>query len=373
MSEQVLRGIPRLLRNTRLTTAYGHDLVLWRSRPAQAGALLVLAVFVAAPFVVGNYWTTVLVYGGIASIGAIGLNLLTGYTGQVSLGHAFFLGAGAYAATVFAGQWGWPFPFWLIGAAAVGGIVGGVVGPFALRLRGNYLVLVSLGLVFIGQYLFENWHSVTGGLTGVPVRAPVSLGTVDIASLSMFGERLTRNQGYYLFVWAAVLVLGLAAKNITRSRPGRALQAIRDRDLAAEVIGVSLVQYKVGAFVVSSAYAACAGAIYASFARYVSPLDFTLFLSIQYVAMIVVGGVGSILGSILGALFLTALPRIIESAAGQLPFVSQGGGDAGITVFTLNQALFGLLIVAFLVFEPWGLVEIWRRIKRYFLAWPFSY
>ena len=367
------RVLPGLLRNTRLTTEYRHDLVLWRSRPAQAGALLVVAAFAIAPFVVGTYWTTVLVYAGIAAIGAIGLNLLTGYTGQVSLGHAFFLGAGAYAASVFAGRWGWPFPFWLIAAAAVGGAIGGVVGPFALRLRGNYLVIVTLGLVFIGQYLFENWHSVTGGLTGVAVRAPVALGTVDVGSLSLFGRRLSRVQGYYLFVWTAVLVLGLAAKNITRSRPGRALQAIRDRDLAAEVIGVSLVQYKVGAFVVSSGFAACAGAIYASFARYVSPLDFTLVLSIQYVAMIVVGGVGSILGAILGALFLTALPRVIESTAGQLPFVSQGGGDAGITIFTLNQAIFGLLIIAFLLFEPWGMVEIWRRIKRYFLAWPFSY
>jgi branched-chain amino acid transport system permease protein len=188
----------------------------------------------------------------------------------------------------------------------------------------------------------------------------------------LFGEPLTRNQGYYYAVWIAVLVLGVAAKNLVRSRPGRALQAIRDRDMAAEIIGVSPVQYKVGAFVMSSAYAACAGALYASFTRYISPLDFTLFLSIQYIAMIVVGGIGSILGSILGALFLTAIPRLIETTASGLPFISQTGGN-GITVFTLNQMVFGLLIIAFLLFEPLGMVEIWRRIKRYFLAWPFSY
>lgn len=360
-------------RNTRLTTDYRHDLVLWRSRPAQAGAALLFLAFAAAPFVVGNYWTTVLVYGGIASIGAIGLNLLTGYTGQASLGHAFFLGVGAYAATFAAGRLGWPFPLWLVAASAAGGIIGGLVGPFALRLRGNYLVIVSLGLVFVGQHVFENWRSVTGGLTGMAVRAPVTLGGLDVANLQLFGQALTRSQGYYYFVWVAVLVLGLAAKNIARTRPGRALQAIRDRDLAAEVIGVSLVQYKVGAFVVSSGLAACAGAIYASFGRYVSPLDFTLFLSIQYIAMIIVGGIGTVLGSILGALFLTALPRVIESVATRMPFVSQGGAEGGITVFTLNQAVFGILIVVFLLFEPLGLVEIWRRIKRYFLAWPFSY
>jgi branched-chain amino acid transport system permease protein len=361
------------VRNTRLTTRYQHDLALWRSRPAQAGALILLAAFAVAPLLIGNYWTTVLVYSGIAAIGAIGLNLLTGYTGQVSLGHAFFLGAGAYAASVFTGRWGWPFPLWLLGAAVLGGVIGGLVGPFALRLRGNYLVIVSLGLVFLGQHLFENWHTVTGGLTGVSVRAPVALGGVDAANLSLFSVRLSRNQGYYYFVWTAVLVLGLAAKNLVRTRPGRALQAIRDRDLAAEVLGVSLVQYKVGAFVVSSAYAACAGAIYASFARYLSPLDFTLFLSIQYIAMIIVGGVGSILGSVLGAMFLTAVPRLVESFGTRLPFVSQGAGAGGITVFTLNQAIFALLIIAFLLFEPLGMVEIWRRIKRYFLAWPFSY
>lgn len=363
----------RTLRNTRLTTDYAHDLVLWRSRPAQAGALLMLGLFIAAPFAVGNYWTTVLIYAGIAAVGTIGLNLLTGFTGQASLGHAFFFGVGAYSAVVLGGRAALPFPLWLIGAAMIGGFIGGVVGPFALRLRGNYLVIVSLGLVFVGQHLFENWTSVTGGLTGTVVRAPVAIGAFDASALALPGLTLTRNQGYYYFVWVVVLVLGLAARNLVRTRPGRALQAIRDRDLAAEVIGVSLVQYKVGAFVVSSAYAACAGAMYASYARYVSPLDFTFFLSIQYVAMMVVGGVGSVFGSVLGALFLTALPRLIESASASLPFVSTSAGGGGITVFTLNQALFGVLIIVFLLVEPYGMVEIWRRIKRYFLAWPFSY
>lgn len=362
-----------LRRNTRLTTAYAHDLALWRSRPAQAGAVLMFAAFAAAPFIAGNYWTTVLVYSGIAAIGAIGLNLLTGYAGQVSLGHAFFLGAGAYAAAFFAGQWGWPFPLWLIGAAVVGGFVGGLVGPFALRLRGNYLVIVSLALVFIGQHVFENWESVTGGLTGVSVRAPVAIGPVDASRLVVFGQPLTRTQGYYYVVWIGVLLVALGAKNIARTRPGRALQAIRDRDLSAEIIGVSLVQYKVGAFVVSSACAALAGALHASFTRYISPLDFTLFLSIQYIAMIIVGGVGTVLGSILGALFLTALPRVIDAASTALPFVSPTGEGGTITVSSLNQVTFALLIIAFLLFEPLGLVEIWRRIRRYFVNWPFSY
>ena len=292
------------LRNTRITRDYADDLILFRSRPAQVGLALLVLAYALLPMVVGEYWATVLVYGGIASIGALGLNLLTGYTGQVSLGHAVFYGIGAYAAAVMAGRWGLPFPLWLLGAAALGGIVGGLTGPFALRLRGNYLGIVSLGLLVLGQHVFENWTSVTGGLTGTSVSAPVVLGALDLGGLSMGSLRLTRNQGFLYFVWAVVAVLGLAARNIARSRPGRALQAVRDRDLAAEVIGVSLVHYKVGAFVVSSAYAACAGAIYASYARYVSPLDFSFFLSIQFIAMIVVGGIGTVSGSILGALFL---------------------------------------------------------------------
>lgn len=360
-------------RNTRLTTAYADDLVLFRSWPAKAGALLLAVAWLFLPLLLGEYWASIFVYAGIAAVGAIGLNLLTGFTGQASLGHAVFYGIGAYAATVFAGHWGLPFPLWLVAASAVGGFVGGLTGPFALRLRGNYLVIVSLGLLVLGQHVFENWSSVTGGLTGTAVRAPVAIGPLDVGSLSIGGLRLTRSQGYLYFVWLVVAVLTLAARNIARSRPGRALQAIRDRDLAAEVIGVSLVQYKVGAFVVSSGYAACAGALYASYARYLSPLDFSLYLSIQFIAMIVVGGIGTIHGSILGALFLTMLPRVIESVSGRLPFVSADGTGGGLTVQSLNQALFGLLIIAFLLFEPLGLAEIWRRITRYFKAWPFSY
>lgn len=361
------------LPNTRLTTEYVQDTALFRSWTKRSGLALIVVAWGIGPLVLPEYWATVMVYAGIASVGAMGLNLLTGFTGQVSLGHAVFYGIGAYAGAVAVEQLGLPFPLWLIAASAAGGFVGGLVGPFALRLRGNYLAIVSLGLLVLGQHVFENWASVTGGLTGRSVRLPVAIGSFDAGALRLFGQRLSRSQGYLYFIWGVVAVLGLAARNITRSRPGRALQAIRDRDLAAEVIGVSQVHWKVGAFVVSSGYAACAGALYASYARFVSPLDFSLFLSIQFVAMIVVGGIGTIHGSILGALFLTLLPRFIESVSDRLPFVSADGAGAGLTVQSLNQAMFGILIIAFLLFEPLGLAEIWRRITRYFKAWPFSY
>ncbi len=360
------------LRNLRLTVRYEDDLVLFRTRLAKAGMAALLLAGGIAPLALGDFWITVLIYAGIAAVGAIGLNILTGFTGQISLGHAFFLGVGAYSAAVMAG-WGLPFPLWLVAAAAVGGFIGGLVGPFALRLRGHYLAIVSLGLLFLGNHVFEHWTAVTGGLTGRAVSAPVALGPVDLGNLAAVGVPLSRNQAFFYFIWLVVAVLALAAKNLLRTRPGRALQAVRDRDQAAEVIGVSLVHWKVGAFVVSSGYAACAGALYAAFARYVSPLDWSLFLSIQYVAMVVVGGIGSVAGAILGALFLTVLPRLVESVSAQLPFLASAGSTGGITVFTINQALFGLLIIGFLLWEPMGLIELWRRLKRYFAAWPFSY
>ncbi len=360
------------LPNTRLTTDYVQDTALFRTWTKRAGLAGMVLAWLVGPLMLPEYWATVLVYAGISAVGAIGLNLLTGFTGQVSLGHAVFYGIGAYAGAV-AAEAGLPFPLWLVVASVAGGFIGGLAGPFALRLRGNYLVIVSLGLLVLGQHVFENWAAVTGGLTGRAVKLPVAIGALDAGALTLFGNRLTRSQGYLYFVWAVVAVLGLAAKNITRTRPGRALQAIRDRDLAAEIIGVSQVHYKVGAFVVSSGYAACAGAIYASYARFLSPLDFSLFLSIQFVAMIVVGGVGTIHGSILGALFLTILPRFIESVSDRLPFVSTDGSGGGLSVQSLNQAMFGVLIIVFLLFEPLGLAEIWRRITRYFKAWPFSY
>ena len=357
----------------RLTTEYRHDQRLFRTPLAKAGMAGLGLVYLAAPLILDNFWMTVLIQAGIASIGALGLNVLLGYAGQLSLGHAFFYGVGAYGAQVFAGRFGLPFPLWLLAAASVGGFIGGVVGPLALRLRHQYLAIVSLALLFVGNHVFENWTSVTGGLTGIAVRAPVAFGGLDVSGLRLFGVAFSRNQGWLWFVWAVVAILALAVRNIVRSRPGRALQAIRDRDLAAEVIGVSQIQYKVGAFVVSSGYGAAAGALYAAYTRYVSPLDFSLFLSIQFLAMIVVGGVGSVAGSILGALFLTALPRVVEAVSAGLPFVAQRTGEAGITVSTLNTALFGLLIVVFLLAEPLGLIELWRRAKRYFASWPFSY
>jgi branched-chain amino acid transport system permease protein len=359
--------------NPSMVRDYGDDLRIFASRQTRVVLAIVLVIAALAPLKLSNFQATVLNYAGIGAIGAIGLNLLTGFTGQVSLGHAFFLGSGAYTAGYLGGQRGWPFPVVLLMAAVVGGLVGAFVGPFALRLRGNYLAIITVGLVFIGQHVFESWTSVTGGLNGTSVPAPPQVGPVNFAELEVLGHRFPRNQGFLYVVWILVALVALTSKNLVRSRPGRAMQAVRDRDVAAEAIGIRLARYKVLAFVVSSSLAALAGALFGTYQQFVAPGDFNLFVSLQYIAMIVVGGVGTTFGPILGALFITAVPRLIEQFSDSIPGVASEPGARGITVFSLNQAIFGALIIAFLVLEPRGLAALWLRAKAYFRAWPATY
>lgn len=358
--------------NAAMVRRYGDDVKLFRTTASKVAYAALVAGVLLVPLAMTDYQASVAVFAGIAAIGAIGLNLLTGFTGQVSLGHAAFLGVGAYTAAYVGGELDWPLLLWLPAAALAGALVGAAIGPFALRLRGNYLAIVTLGLVFVAQYVFENWTSVTGGGNGRSVEAPVAIGPIDFAELTVFGKELTRDQSYFYLVWLLVLVVTLLAKNVVRSRPGRAMQAVRDRDRAAEAIGVELARYKVLAFVLSSALAAMAGGLYGSYQRFVNPESFNLFLSITYIAMIVVGGVGLIFGSVLGAIFITVIPRIIEEVSA-IPAIDSFLKDQGITVASVNTAVFGLLIVLFLVLEPRGLAAIWLRIRMYFRAWPFSY
>ena len=206
------------------------------------------------------------------------------------------------------------------------------------------------------------------------MNADAKLGPIDFSAVTILGDEYIRNQGWFWLIWGLVALTALLAKNIVRTRPGRAIQAIRDRDVAAEIIGVDLGRYKVAAFAVSSALAGVAGALYGAYQQYVSPEEWTLFLSIQYIAIIIVGGVGTIFGAVLGALFLGGLPAVIENYSGSIPGVATTANDDGfISVFSLNQAIFGLLIVLFLMFEPRGLAAMWLRVKAYFKAWPFSY
>lgn len=319
------------------------------------------------PFVVPDFWLSVLNYTGIAAVGAIGLNLLTGNTGQVSLGHPFFMGVGCYMAALVGHDLGLPLPLWLAAAALAGGLTGAAVGPAALRLRGHYLVIVTLGLVLVGLHLWQNLSWLTGGANGRSIVLDATIGPIDFSGLSVGGIALSRNQSWFVLIWLCVLTAGILALNILNSRSGRAFMAIRDREMTASVIGISVSRTKIVAFIISSMFAAVGGALYGGYVRYAAPMEWDLLLGVQYLAMVVVGGTGSVLGSVLGALFITLLPQVVKFASPILPFVSVTPGDGGvISLFALNQILFGSIIIGFLMFEPRGLAGLLSRVGAHF-------
>lgn len=340
--------------------------------------LLVFSYFWLPTYQLSDAALGVLVMCGIFAIAAIGLNLLIGYSGQISLGHAFFIGAGAYTAAQFGTHWQYPMPVYLLASTLAGFIIGAAVGPFALRLHGPYLAIVTIGLVFTGLHVWSNWDSLTGGVSQVSVRreAPMSLGPLDLRDFQLGGETYSFEQAMFWFVWALVALTALVAKNLVRSRAGRAMQAIRDRDLAAEVIGVNHARYKIGAFAWSSAFAGLAGGLYAMWQPSLNDENFNLLMSITIVAMIIIGGIGTIYGSILGAVIVWGSQHVIsENTDSALfgPLLDETSSEGWLTIGELHGILFGGFIILFLLVEPRGLAALWIRIKNWFLTWPFSY
>jgi branched-chain amino acid transport system permease protein len=350
----------------------------------------------------------------VIAIAALGLNVLTGVAGQVSLGHAFFMGVGACTAALVGGEgnsqvWGWGLPIWiwLPASGIIAALVGIIVSPVAVRLRGLYLAIVTLGLVFVGIHLGNtSW--------GRKIAGPPSLGrefqTFDIRLwkedpplVDMTNEStwlwfdVDGPQKTYLFFLLLAIVFVVVAKNIQRTRTGRALQAIRDRDIAAEVMGVPEFRYKLIAFAVSSFFAGIAGALFSGLAGQLLSDNFNLFFSVEFIAILLIGGAGTVSGTLIGAFFVIMTPRFVEEFTSWLDDAEGGvagaisdvlltsGDDFGVistgietagwplSVFDWNVVLFGVLIIVFLIFEPLGLYGIWARIRNYWKAWPFSY
>ena len=324
---------------------------------------IVAVLLVTFPFVSGKLWLLVATQGAILAIGALGLTVLTGYTGLASLGHSFFLGVGAYTAAYFGGNLGWSFLLWLPLAGIVAGIVGLLIGGLTLRFRGLYLTIVTLGLVFIGGHIFLNLKDLSGGVSGRAFPAP-AIGDLswNTATSQVGPFDLSRDQKFYFLVLPVLVLVALFTSNVTRTRLGRAFQALRDRQVAAELMGINVPQAKVTAFVYSSVLGGLCGALYASYLRRVQPDFWDLNLAIQFVAMIIIGGLVSVIGPILGALLLTALPQIIDTFADKIPFVQQGAGS-GLTRGDLSQIIYALFLALFLVLEPGGLVGLYRRIR----------
>lgn len=357
-------------------TATAPDTVLARSTQARAprlfdtwtkrilAVLFVVAIFAVPLNVADSYVLTVLATAAVAAIAATGLNVLTGYAGQISLGHAVFVGAGAFAGQVIGGQLGLPLLLWLPLAGLFAGALGALVAPFALRLKGPYLAIVSLGLVYIGIYAARNLTPLTGGLNGTVVTAPVSIGPVDFAALQIGPFLLTREQGMFILCWLVLALVLLITANIVRSRAGRAMQAIRDHDLAAEVLGVRRLPAMMNAFIVSSVFAGVAGGLLGVLLQYIRPENFGLDLSIQYVAIVVIGGLASIWGPVLGALFIGLVPVLAIWLANYLPFISKPGEQGGVSVSGFGLIVYGVLIVVFLLFRRGGLISFFHRAGR---------
>jgi branched-chain amino acid transport system permease protein len=338
--------------------SYAADEAVFRTPAVRAWMALLGAAALAFPFVAGDYLLYLANLMGVLALAALGLNVLIGFTGQISLGHAAFIGVGSYATAILANRLG--LPFWLsIPAGGLAACAAGiVVGVPSLRIRGLYLAIATLAAQVIFEWVFTNWTSVTGGIRGL-----------NVAPARILGVAADDDQRVYFLIQGLVAVHFLLAANLRRSRWGRAFVAVRERDIAAEIVGVNLFRTKILAFMVSSYYAGIAGGLWVYFMKVVTPENFPLSLSIQLLAIVVVGGLGSIPGTVLGTVFMTMVPELLKLVTGLARTVWP---EAQSSLFPLRDVVFGILIVVFLIFEPHGLAEMWNRVKRFFALWPFE-
>lgn len=336
--------------------SYAADEALLGTRTQWAWMSVLGAALLVFPFVATSYWLYLACLVAIHVASATGLNILTGYTGLVSLGQAAFMGLGAYTVAVLELRAGTPALLNLVAGGGVAMIGGVIVGIPSLRVKGLYLAIATIAASFIAHFLFANWTPVTGGTAGL-----------SLPPASVFGVALdTSFRIYWLIVPITVLMVAGTA-NLFRTRIGRAFIAIRDRDISAEVLGIPLLRYKLLSFALSSFYAGVAGGLWAYFFRVVTPESFPLIMSIFFLAAIIVGGMGTILGGVLGAAFMTMVPELLKLIVGWLPL----GDNAALILSPVRTIVFGALIVGFLIFEPHGLAEIWRRVRRFFHLYPF--
>lgn len=312
---------------------------------------LLLAVLVAAPWLVGSYWTSQITFVLIYSIAGLGLMVLSGYTGLLSIGHAAFLGVGAYTQAALTSR-GWPFPVALFAAAGLSASVGVVVGLPALRVKGIYLAVATLAFGFIVEEVMARWEHVTGGNSGLSVKAP-----------NIFGWTAGSAESFYMVVLVVCLLVTLGVLNLLRSSTGRAFIAIRDSEISAQSMGIHLARYKTMSFALSAAIVGIAGALYAHKLRFISPEQFGIAQSLDLLLLVVVGGLGSVHGAFFGAIFLITMPQLIALGKDWLPTaIGQAAG--------LQAVVFGAVLMAFVMFEPTGLYGRWVKLRTYLELFP---
>jgi branched-chain amino acid transport system permease protein len=321
----------------------------------------IFLLFAVVPFISSPYLLYVINTTGIAAIAAIGLNILIGYTGLISLGHGAFFGVGAYGAAILATRLHLPFYIAIPAAGFITALVGMVFGLPSGRLKGLYLTIATLAGQFIIEYVLIHWESMTRGTLGI------TLPPADLLGISVQGDRW-----FFYIIFVCLIAMLLLAVNLMRTKYGRAFIAIRDNDRAAEGMGIPIFPYKVLSFGISSFYAGFAGALWAFYMMSITTEPFNMSLSVEYIAMVIIGGMGNMAGAVFGAVFITALNELLRWGT---DIVMNMGmfSSAGLTLAPFREFVFGLTIVLFILVEPRGLAEVWRIIRSSFRLWPFSY
>jgi len=332
-------------------TSYNQDIQLFRHSGQIFWYVFLVAIVLAAPLVLDRFYLGELSLVYVYAIAGIGLMILVGYTGLVSLGHAAFLAIGAYSHAVFLAM-GWPYFVSMTSATLLTAAIGGLVGIPALRMTGIYLAVATLAFAIIVEQVLVHWDTVTGGYRGMAVAHP-----------EIFGFSFASPQAFYYLCLGVLLLSLLVALNLLRSPTGRALRAIRDSEISAQSMGIRLATTKTLAFALSAGFTGLAGTLFAHKIGYLSPDSFTLLTSIQLLLMVVVGGLGSLHGVLFGAIFIGLLPQLIALVRDTLP-----GGMGQIP--GLEPGIFGLILVLVLIYEPLGIYGRWLKIRQYFEEFP---
>jgi branched-chain amino acid transport system permease protein len=337
--------------------SYAQDMAIVRTKAQWVILLVFLAFLFASPLYFSDRILTIMTIIGITIISVHGLNILTGYCGQISIGHVAFMAVGGYTSAVLCAKLGWPFWAALPCAALMAGMVGLLFGLPSLRVKGFYLIMATIAAHFIIMWVIIQLRNVTGGADGMAVPRPEIGGLV-----------LKSKASYFYLVMIIACLATFLAQNIVRTRAGRAFIAIRDNDLAAEVMGINLWTYKLLAFFIGCVFAGVAGSLLVHYFAFASPTQFPFMDSVWYLGMLIVGGEGSIAGAIFGAVSLKLLDELVTIVGPILSAVVAAQAAA-----SLSLIMRGLVIILFLIFEPRGLAHRWEMIKAYFKLWPFSY
>ena len=336
---------------------YAQEMAILSSK-RQWGIVVVSIVFLfACPLFFSDRMLTILTTMGIAVVSVHGLNILTGYCGQISIGHSGFMAVGGYTSAILCAKLGWPFWAALPCGALAAGITGLLFGLPSLKIKGFYLIMATIAAQFIIIWIIIQLRSITGGTDGLLVPKP-----------TIGGIALSSKTNYYYLVMVFVVLATITAHNIVRTRAGRAFIAIRDNDLAAEVMGVSLWSYKLQAFFIGCIYAGVAGSLLVHYIRFVSIEQFPFMDSVWYLGMLIVGGMGSTAGAIFGVIALKLLDELVTVAGPILAAAVAPQAAASLALIS-----HGLIIIIFLIFEPRGIHHRWEIIKAYFRLWPFSH